>query len=653
MSSELTSSSAADVTSEMVSAVKVSRAAVTAGLPEIWLDGEVVFCACPDCRSPMSVRMWLRLADCLRCATSIEISEEVVQEIQRLQQKAAAGGAVPAAAPAETVAKSDEQPALETGKKKESPEPPAVRPSYSRRRQPAAAVPVGVRRKIHKMATVGTAQVWWQDVFRDLPAWLVSGILHLVLLLILSMFAMGLQLEEEPYITLSTEVDRLTREGGQTFSLPTDEVQFDLPITPSELPPTKDARMRLAQDARELRLDPDAPIPNTQSTHSVKEAIRSDDPNRRALAVRDPRVRTQIVRQEGGTTMTEAAVARGLRWMALHQNSNGSWSLNRFNRAGQCKGRCSGHAGLQSDPGGTALALLPFLGGGQTHLMGKYQPEVAAGLRYLLSIQKEDGDLRGNSGGNSGMYAHGQAAIVLCEAYKMSGDESLRDPAQRAIDFLVAAQHLAGGWRYRPARENPRQRPDTSVMGWQVMALHSAKAAYLEVPDSALQLASFYLDKAQAVTTVRTSQGNRTYGKHGGLYAYQAGGGFKRTMTAEGLLCRMFMGWRLDHPGIQNGIGFILEHHLPDISQRDLYYWYYGTQMMHHVGGEPWKQWNERIRNVLVKMQETEGHQAGSWPPKADQHGGAGGRLYTTSFATAILEVYYRHAPLFRQIDLE
>ncbi|NIL96179.1 MAG: hypothetical protein GTO53_02500 [Planctomycetales bacterium] len=52
-------------------------------------------------------------------------------------------------------------------------------------------------------------------------------------------------------------------------------------------------------------------------------------------------------------------------------------------------------------------------------------------------------------------------------------------------------------------------------------------------------------------------------------------------------------------------------------------------------------------------MQETSGHQAGSWPPSADPHGTAAGRLYTTAFATAILEVYYRHAPLFRQLELE
>ncbi|NIP86771.1 MAG: hypothetical protein GTO03_14905, partial [Planctomycetales bacterium] len=64
----------------------------------------------------------------------------------------------------------------------------------------------------------------------------------------------------------------------------------------------------------QLRLDPDVPLPHAVSTHVVKDAIRSDDPHRRGLAVRDPRVRVEMVRREGGTTRTEAAVARGLRW---------------------------------------------------------------------------------------------------------------------------------------------------------------------------------------------------------------------------------------------------------------------------------------------------------------------------------------------------
>ena len=58
------------------------------------------------------------------------------------------------------------------------------------------------------------------------------------------------------------------------------------------------------------------------------------------------------------------------------------------------------------------------------------------------------------------------------------------------------------------------------------------------------------------------------------------------------------------------------------------------------------------MRDVLVNSQETRGHLAGSWSPRGDEHAGAGGRIYVTALATCTLEVYYRHLPLFRQLDL-
>ena len=48
---------------------------------------------------------------------------------------------------------------------------------------------------------------------------------------------------------------------------------------------------------------------------------------------------------------------------------------------------------------------------------------------------------------------------------------------------------------------------------------------------------------------------------------------------------------------------------------------------------------------------EMRGRDAGSWDPDGP-HASTGGRLYVTSLAVCTLEVYYRHAPIFRQIDL-
>jgi hypothetical protein len=84
--------------------------------------------------------------------------------------------------------------------------------------------------------------------------------------------------------------------------------------------------------------------------------------------------------------------------------------------------------------------------------------------------------------------------------------------------------------------------------------------------------------------------------------------------------------------------------------QNNMYYNYYATQVLHHVGGYPWEQWNAVMRDYLVKTQAKAGHEEGSWYFDGDDMGSRnGGRLYCTAMAAMILEVYYRHLPLYRQ----
>jgi hypothetical protein len=319
-------------------------------------------------------------------------------------------------------------------------------------------------------------------------------------------------------------------------------------------------------------------------------------------------------------------VAKGLEWIAQHQNIDGSWSLHNFQHAGECNGRC-GNPGMNSDTAGTALALLPFLGSGQTHLRGGYNLPVARGLRWLMDHQKADGDLRGAGGGT--MYAHGQATIALCEAYALTRSENLRVPSQKALDFIVAAQHEGGGWRYQPGEPG-----DLSVVGWQMMALRSGQMAYLNVPPETFVKANQFLNSVQVSPRM-------------GKYSYVPRGGPTPIMTAEGLLCRQYSGWRHNHPVLKNGVDELLKNHLPTANNVYMYYWYYGTQVMHHMGGDHWRGWNKALRDLLVSLQSNDGHEAGSWAPGGG-HDPQGGRLYMTALAVCTLEVYYRHMPLYR-----
>lgn len=329
--------------------------------------------------------------------------------------------------------------------------------------------------------------------------------------------------------------------------------------------------------------------------------------------------RGRLAAARGGTPASEKAVELGLQWLAAHQQENGGWHFR--HHEGACRGRCS-HAGThQSTTAATGLALLAFLGAGQTSREGVHQEVVARGLDYLVSRQvpnRRGGDLQEGT-----MYAQGIATMALCEAYTMTGDARLREPARLAIDYIVNVQHPLGGWRYFPGQPG-----DTTVLGWQLLALQSGKLAGLRVPPKSFELAYEFLDRVQE--------------DQGAAYGYQ-GPGHDRSPTAVGLLGRMVQGWPRNDERLQRGLTQLAAAG-PD--EQDLYLNYYATQGLHHAGGPMWEQWNSAQRDRLVSLQAKEGHEAGSWYT-ADHQTTAGGRLCDTALAIMILEVYYRHLPLY------
>jgi hypothetical protein len=169
------------------------------------------------------------------------------------------------------------------------------------------------------------------------------------------------------------------------------------------------------------------------------------------------------------------------------------------------------------------------------------------------------------------------------------------------------------------------------------MALKSGHMAYLVVPPATIQGSIKFLDSVQA--------------ESGAKYGYTGPGGGNAT-TAVGLLCRMYLGWKSDHPAIQSGAEFLAK---TGPSEGNMYFNYYATQVMRQYGGdevgpahELWEKWNNEMRDSLVNTQDKNGHQEGSWMMRKADHGASsGGRLYCTSMATMILEVYYRHMPIY------
>ena len=74
--------------------------------------------------------------------------------------------------------------------------------------------------------------------------------------------------------------------------------------------------------------------------------------------------------------------------------------------------------------------------------------------------------------------------------------------------------------------------------------------------------------------------------------------------------------------------------------------------MRRYVTSEHWDAWNSSLRDMLVDSQSKDGTTSGSWDPLSpkDKWGKSGGRHYVTCLNLLMLEVYYRHLPLY--IDL-
>lgn len=492
---------------------------------------------------------------------------------------------------------------------------------------------------------LGTKNAW--------QVMLVNAGLHGLILLVLAMIILPAQ-EFEIFMEITSAI-----EPKDPVKMEFEAVELDQPLEletdPVEMDVTSlmdvESETDVTIDLNDMPLNIPEKVFETDSGSSPRTNSKEGE-----MAGRSKAGRSALVARRGGSSASEAAVMLGLQWMAKHQDSDGGWSFD--HTGGECKGQCSQPGELKTDcrNAATGLALLAMLGAGNTPYSGDFQKEVRDGVMFLLKNSKPVPaglDMRGEVANNTAMYTQAIAATALCEILAMTKHEieasksvrrrdrdekelnglrvaltkQLRPAAQAAITFIVNAQHQkSGGWGYDPGKDG-----DTSILGWQVMALKSAVHAGIPVPANTVRGANVFL------TSVQTKDGWFGYRKPEN----------KPSTTAIGIISRMLSGMKRDNPQLKMGVAH-LSARGPEKS--NMYYNYYATQVMLHYGGEEWRKWNAVMREQLVKTQVREGHAAGSWN-LADSHGRRAGRLYMTSLCTMTLEVYYRHLPLYGEPD--
>ena len=468
------------------------------------------------------------------------------------------------------------------------------------------------------------------DVIHASPPWMVSLAFHLILMLALALLTLPQLLDGDLELNMAF-ADRLGEQVDQeTFSFDAllDENQFHTQV---DMASVEDPLASPNSDLLEIPDQLSATAPFETPAIGL------------ALTGREQGMKNTLLLAYGGDQNTEIAVYRALEWLRRNQQKDGSWRLD-----GPYSNGSSGD--YKNRLAATSMALLAFQGAGFTHQSTRaminekgakidvdYRKVIRQAWKKMLIWQSEDGCFyRESKVRNSShrLYSQAQATIAICELYGMTRDEAFRRPAQRAVNFCCKVQdrdgqYPDGGWKYEEGRES-----DTSVTGWFVMALQSARMAGLDVPSDVFQRVSEFLDSVS---------------DEGSFYSYMPGSFAKPALTAEGLLCRQYLGWNRDDPRLVRGVEYLLDQPI-DWADTNTYYWYYATQVMHHMEGDFWFDWNEVMKREIPKKQVAKGPEAGSWSPANDVWGRAGGRLYMTCLCTYMLEVYYRHLPIYASV---
>jgi len=490
----------------------------------------------------------------------------------------------------------------------------------------------------------------WSDIMREqwerAPWWMISAAVHATILMLMTVITVATAQKRTDDIVITTDLAKKKEPEydekkirdifRNTKEVEAEEIVENPVFVHEEVEVTDHFETENDMDTNTARGQEDAISDIPLGGTGVVGNIRVGGGGAGCFGYRSGGGRRRCVAKFGGSRASESAVDAALRWLARHQEPDGHWDTMKYGSE------------EFSDHGTAGLAALAFLGAGHTERAGKFKGNVTAAVQWMIKQQAADGSIgKGVAKGHHERFGYHQAicGLSLAEAYGMARNPRTGQAAQKSVDWSTEGHQCEySGWRY-----SPKQQPDTSVTGWFIMQLKSAKVAGLKVEGKGFSGAAAWLDK---VTTKPGENGD----PYGGRVGYTGKSTERPPMTAVGMLGRQFLGFKRNDPLLIGGGEHLIEN-LPKWSNNrssyssgrgtNFYYWYYGTLSMFQMGGKYWKAWNSSLRDMLIQNQRRGGDEDGSWDYEPDALGQYGGRVYTTALGALCLEVYYRYLPMY------
>jgi hypothetical protein len=345
------------------------------------------------------------------------------------------------------------------------------------------------------------------------------------------------------------------------------------------------------------------------------------------------------------TSLVDSSVERGLHWLMRHQEQTGYWDSDSFFTTCD-RIRCSGPGGPMNDVGVTSLAVLALLTSPKRYSNPDYRAAAWKGLRYLLELQDKDTGQFGTKSCFHFNYCHALAQLCLLEALGRTGNPALVSPARKGLDYIMRAQTKGAGWRYRfPSKGES----DTSLTSWMLNDLILGQRLHLGGYEKALKSGFDFIEEMTDPKTGRV--GYMTRGSlsarldEAAMEAWPQDRG--EALTAAALECRLLHGVKsVESKTEKLALELILDcppEWNPAEGCVDYYYWYYASQLVTMAGSDFEMSWYLALTDALMKGQQSEGCERGSWDPSLGPWGKEGGRVYSTALSVLSLSAPERY----------
>ena len=334
------------------------------------------------------------------------------------------------------------------------------------------------------------------------------------------------------------------------------------------------------------------------------------------------------------TPESEAAIDRGLRWLAANQGPGGNWGSN--------------------DLGLVAVGALAFLSAGHLPGIGEHGEACERALTYVVTNAKPSGLLNIAAPGRD-MYNHGLATFVLGQAYGMTGDARVGKVLDRALKLIARTQGPVGGWAYQAVPQDG----DLSLSVMQAKALRSAVDSGFEIPPSVIEKAIANVRGHYWPQDGNPNRPEAELKKLPGRFTYGKGGGNATVaMAAAGVVCLQEFGqyddWRIAKS--MEPVTAAIAAVKPNVTHNgqlplDAYTLNYVGQSLYQVGGPGWQEHYPKLRDAIVGSQVIDPKNPaadGKWAAVAHV-GGTPGDLYGTAVAVFVLAIPNRYLPILQE----